>query len=485
MHRNITFRLIPVTRARAAQISQTAGACRWVWNWALKLNNHRYRRYLDQQRLMLRGAQPAGCGTGKMKEDVRESTVRLRPPTTFFSLGKEFTRVRRQVPWLRALPYRPVRHVLKYQGDAWQRYFDNLEAGVPKRKARRGDDSFTIPQDVKIRTDSITGVTRLWVPKAGWCILERRGGNPYAGCPPVQAVVKRVLKGWRCIVCYDVGEIDIPDNGLVLGIDRNCGQVAVADGIIIDGSVISGRSAPDSPLAQLRERAEFAGIKVKVDRQGLILHAPDLKRLEAKKRHYQRVLARRVKGSNRRAVARHRCAKVSRKLAMARDNWHHQMSRVIADSYGSVVVEHLNTKGMTASAKGTAMNPGKNVKPKAGLSRSILATGWSEFRQKLAYKAADVIEVKAAYTSQKCSSCGHVSKENRRSQSRFQCVACGYQGNADINAALNILALGTGDQAQTGRERASMIARLPKGRGARASPAQGEPSTSMPCRAAA
>ena len=442
----------------------------------MRLNRQRYKRYLDQQKLMLRGAMPAGCGTEKIKEEVQESTKPLSAPTTFFSLGKEFTRIRRQVPWLKALPYHPVRHVLKYQGDAWKRYFDDPAAGRPQRKERRGDDSFTIPQDVKIRTDSITGVTRLWVPKAGWCILERRGGNPYAGCPPVQAVVKRVLNGWRCIVCYDVGEIDIPDSGLVLGIDRNCGQVAVADG---------HGTAPGTAAWELAQQAEFAGIRVQADPQGLILHAPNLKRLEKRQAHYQRVLARKVKGSNRRAVARHRCAKVSRKLAMARDDWHHQVSRVIADSYGSVVVERLNTKGMTASARGNRMNPGKKVKPKAGLNRSILATGWAGLKAKLDYKTAEVTEVKAAYTSQRCSTCGHLAKESRRSQSRFKCVACGYQGNADINAALNVLALGTGDQAQTGRERASVIARLPKGRGARASPARSEPSKSMPCRAAA
>ena len=219
--------------------------------------------------------------------------------------------------------------------------------------------------------------------------------------------------------------------------------------------------------------------------KGLILHAPDLKRMEAKKRHYQRVLARQVKGSNRRAVARHRCAKVSHKLAMARDNWHHQVSRVIADSYGTAVVEKLNTKAMTASARGTAMNHGKNVKPKTVLNRSILATGWYGFKEKLAYKAAEVIDVKAAYTSQRCSSCGHTAKESRRSQSRFKCMACGYHGNADINAALNILALGTGDQARPEGERENVIARLPKGREARASPAPGKPSTSMPTLAAA
>lgn len=46
------------------------------------------------------------------------------------------------------------------------------------------------------------------------------------------------------------------------------------------------------------------------------------------------------------------------------------------------------------------------------------------------------------YTSQTCSFCGHVSKGNRTSQSRFVCVECSHAQNADLNAALNILAAG-------------------------------------------
>ncbi|HEK2791566.1 TPA: transposase, partial [Proteus mirabilis] len=47
-----------------------------------------------------------------------------------------------------------------------------------------------------------------------------------------------------------------------------------------------------------------------------------------------------------------------------------------------------------------------------------------------------------AYTSQKCASCGHTAKENRQSQSKFECLECGYTTNADINGARNILAAG-------------------------------------------
>ena len=400
MHRNIAYLLVPGNRAKAAQIARTAGACRWVWNRVLADTEAEYRLHRDTKQL---------C------EDTMFGLLierPARPSLAFFSLGKRFTALRREVPWLEDLSFPCVRHTLKYQADAWKRCFDDPRAGRPKFKARLGDDSFTIPQDVKIRTDSITGVTRLWVPKIGWCVLKRSGGNPFAGCEPVQAVIKRVLGRWHCIVCYDVGEIAVPDNGLAVGIDRNCGQVAASD--------------------------------------GAIHRMPDVRCLEAKRRRYQRMMARRKKGSRRRALARHRCAKVSRKLAMIRTDWQHHVSRVIADDYGTVCVERLNTRDMTASARGTAERPGKNVKQKAGLNREILATGWAGLKSKLDYKAANVIEVDPAHTSQTCLVCGHVARENRRSQSKFLCVACGHQGNADINAALNILARGTGASGRRG-----------------------------------
>jgi putative transposase len=47
--------------------------------------------------------------------------------------------------------------------------------------------------------------------------------------------------------------------------------------------------------------------------------------------------------------------------------------------------------------------------------------------------------VNPAYTSQMCSSCGYVSKGNRKSQASFKCLCCGHKLNADVNAARNIL----------------------------------------------
>jgi putative transposase len=101
---------------------------------------------------------------------------------------------------------------------------------------------------------------------------------------------------------------------------------------------------------------------------------------------------------------------------------------------------------MTESAKGTLDKPGKNVKQKSGLNKSILDQGWFEFKRQLDYKlnwlGGKLISVPAENTSRTCSRCGYVDKNNRLSQSEFKCRRCGYTANADINASLNILAVG-------------------------------------------
>ena len=44
----------------------------------------------------------------------------------------------------------------------------------------------------------------------------------------------------------------------------------------------------------------------------------------------------------------------------------------------------------------------------------------------------------AEYTSQQCSKCGHIHKDNRKTQEKFKCIHCGYEENADLNASINI-----------------------------------------------
>jgi len=95
---------------------------------------------------------------------------------------------------------------------------------------------------------------------------------------------------------------------------------------------------------------------------------------------------------------------------------------------------------MTRSARGTIEQPGRNVRAKAGLNRSILAGGWGVFVARLQDKAPGRVEkVNPAYTSQTCAACGLVDARNRESQA-FRCVGCGHRAHADVNAARNIAA---------------------------------------------
>ena len=387
--RAVTYRLHPGTRARHRKLVQTAGACRYVWNHFLACNRRDYATY------KLR----------KMMFDTGLVLNKPSPPSVIFqSMGVRFTTLRRETPWLQRLPYAPVRYVLKYQAEAWTRAFAG--GGFPRFKARRGDDSFTIPEKVRVRDDVLT------VPKVGRFTLSRRGGNPHAGYPPVKATVKRVNGKWYCVVVYKVPAVARPDNGLVLGVDMNCGQVAASTGDV--------------------------------------LRMPDMARLQARKRRYQRMMARRRKGSNRRNLARHRLARTQRRIATIRHRWHHETSRILSGTAGLLAIEDLKTKAMTRSARGSAENPGRHVRQKAGLNREILNTGWSQLRRMLEYKAAHVEAVAPMYTSQTCRRCGTADAASRKSQSEFECVRCGHKGNADVNAALNIMASATGAAGRRG-----------------------------------
>ena len=120
----------------------------------------------------------------------------------------------------------------------------------------------------------------------------------------------------------------------------------------------------------------------------------------------------------------------------------HNQANFIIQNYDLIGIEKLLIKTMTKSAKGTIENPGKMVKQKSALNRSILDASWGKFFEILIYKAEEankiVQEVNPQYTSQKCSSCGFVFSENRESQSIFNCKKCGFKINTFLNASINI-----------------------------------------------
>ena len=113
-------------------------------------------------------------------------------------------------------------------------------------------------------------------------------------------------------------------------------------------------------------------------------------------------------------------------------------------------------KGMTRSAKGTREEPGRNVKAKASLNRTILDNAPYERQRQLAYKAprfgSELRLVRPAFTSQTCSACGLRDPKSRPGCGRlFACTVCGHVEHADLNAARNIHNLAAGQAVHSTR----------------------------------
>ena len=161
----------------------------------------------------------------------------------------------------------------------------------------------------------------------------------------------------------------------------------------------------------------------------------------------QRRLARCVNGSREWRKRRAILANAQGRERIRNRNACHRITTAIVREYGHIAVEDLPITNMTASAKGTVDSPGKNVRAKSGLNREIQSQTWGMLREQLRYKAEwagrEFAVVPAQHTSQRCSQCGVIAAGNRSGKT-YRCRGCGYEGDADVNAALNIMARGFG-----------------------------------------
>ena len=199
-------------------------------------------------------------------------------------------------------------------------------------------------------------------------------------------------------------------------------------------------------IADAAPKLTAIGIDMGVAKQcamsdGTIVENPHcLKKYSEKLAKLQRSLARKKKFSRNFYKQKAKITALHTKIADTRKDHIHKTTTSIAKNHGLVVLEDLRVKAMSGSPKGTIDNPGRNVRQKAGLNRSILDAGWGEFRRQLEYKVGWanglVVAIDPKNTSRKCSRCGHTAKENRLTQADFVCTACGHADDADVNAAM-------------------------------------------------
>ena len=329
-----------------------------------------------------------------------------RPGRTFNFAGqcREVTMLRAEVDWLKAAPVHVLQQALRDLDRAYQNWWaGRAEAPTPRRRGLNDSMRFPDPNGIDVqRTGRSSG--RIKLPKLGW--VRFRGWHELHG-DICNATVSRRAGKWFVSVQCEREAVEVPASALpAVGIDMGVAAFAT----LSDGRTIAPVNHGKKALKALRRA--------------------------------QRDLARKRRGSNNRRKAVRRVAKIQMQVANARKDFLHKVSTDIAKNHGVVVVEALRVRNMSASAKGTAEAPGRKVRQKAGLNRSILDQGWSAFRIMLAYKLADrggrLVEVDPAHTSQTCAACGAVDARSRQDQARFVCTTCGHEAHADINAAINI-----------------------------------------------
>jgi len=246
-------------------------------------------------------------------------------------------------------------------------------------------------------------VGEVWVPKAGWVRFRWSRAVP-PGVKSYRVTMDRAGR-WHVAFAAIPAPVPAPGNGEAVGIDR---------GVAVSAALSTGE----------------------------LLRVPGLTARERKRMvRLERKLARAKRGSNRRRRVKLAIARLSARETDRRKDWAEKTSTNIAHRFDMIRVEDLRITNMTRSAKGTAGNPGRNVRAKSVLNREIMRSGWGLLVRRLQDKAPGRVEkISPVYTSQTCSGCGHRDPESRESQSRFRCRACGLTVNADVNAARNIAA---------------------------------------------
>lgn len=309
-----------------------------------------------------------------------------------------------ETAWLADAPVHPLQQTLKDLERAYSNFFAK-RADFPRFKKKGLSDSFRYPDPKQIKLDQAN--SRLFLPKLGW--LRYRNSRNVLGTVKNITVSQSCGKWYVSIQTEREGAQPIPQ-GDAVGIDMGVARFAT----LSDGTFFV-------PLNSF-------------------------KRHEVALRKAQQAMSRKTRFSNNWKKAKVLVQRIHSRVGNARRDYLHKCSTTISQNHAMVCIEDLQVRNMSKSAAGSIEKPGKQVRAKSGLNKSILDQGWFEFRRQLDYKLAWnggwLIAVPPRNTSRTCPCCGHVSAENRPTQARFECVDCGYKENADVVGAINILRAG-------------------------------------------
>lgn len=313
-------------------------------------------------------------------------------------------------PWLHSISSRVLDSGLLNAGKAWKNYKESLmhlragaRMGVPRRK-RKGvsRDSFTVDRDPNKDEVGAYGTpykkgTPEFARRAA--LMKRRGINAaptiedyrhvrlsHLGVIRTHNTTKPLVKAVRAganVKSYTVSRAaDRWYVSILVKLSRTpvtptrAQRAAGAVGVDLGVRYLAALSDEQAP----QRFARYPSLEFTGDGAPTLANPRWARGAEKRLVRLQRALARAQKGSNRRARIVRQIARHHHLVALRRESGLHQVSKRLSTGYTLIGLEDLAVAGMTASAAGTVEAPGKNVRQKAGLNRSILDAAFSTLR---------------------------------------------------------------------------------------------------------
>lgn len=330
----------------------------------------------------------------------------FRKSESYLSQANQLSEMKRTpgFEWLSEAPSQSLQEAVRDIDTAYQKFFKGL-AKFPKPRKKGIDHSIRFPDKKTIKVIKLNKNTGLVELPKGLSFRFRFSRSIDGEIK--NATIKKESNGWYISFCVEGEVSDLPFNSTTqIGIDRG-----ITDSIVCsDGAVFN-----------LPKTIKTNSERIKVLQ----------KRLRKKKKFSTNWNKDQVK-----------IRKLHKRNSNIRKDFLHKTSTHLAKNHGLIVLEDLKIKNMSKSAKGTLGNPGTNVAAKSGLNREILNQGWGMFEVMILYKTqwlgSHLALVNPKNTSRACLQCGTTSAENR-SGKNFCCISCGFEADADLVGAKNIL----------------------------------------------
>lgn len=318
-------------------------------------------------------------------KETKEDSYKKGVSVSYYDLSKQLTEAKVDFPFLRTVNAQTLQGVLERLDKGYQKFFSDLKRGVKTNKPK-------------------------WASKNKWKSI------PF----------KSIKAAEGHFVLPNFGKVRVFKFKHPKGELRTASLVKEADGLYL--KVVVNEPSIERERESQSIVAVDMGLKyfLTTSDAEYVSNPKHLFKKLAKLRIQQRKLSRMKKGGANWKKQVNVVQRLHQKVRRTRLDFLHKESTKLSNLYDYVVVEDLNIRGMSKNSR---------------LAKHILDCSWGTFFDLLSYKT-HVIKVDPKYSSQECSKCGDTRKENRVTQSLFECQGCGHTDNADLDAAKVLLSRG-------------------------------------------